>query len=325
MGRWDDTEGWRDDAGLGDVAPNPDYATAVPHTRRPGRAGQFTPRWTNEGVPEPAAPPPTTGTPPQRVRTVVPINPFWTNMPVPFTGVANQQVTAFSKPIDFDAVFNGAWTDLVSARVLFSQTRTRRDWSIEHTPLLSQAGASDKVQPIRWWKQPTFIGAQSVMKGDFLNIGAEGAGRVVFMTHAYQSPDQQIRVIVKESMSYWLNIDLGAAALIGFTAPIDDALLVWGASTNVANDLLIQLTDERSNYAWSSDQVPARAFAGVDSEVQPIVMYPRPYYLPPRARFRANYSAAVAGNYFTFVCERLLRHEIEKGGAPRRGAQEAKK
>lgn len=285
-----------DDFNLGDIVPNPLYGSDRPFS---GGAQMGAPM-----ASPPAGQP--AGQSQPRLRVVKPALPFWVNMAVPFTSVASENVTAFSKPVDFDLFVLGAWTQLLLAKVQFSLTAGGKDMSIEKVPVLSLAGASTKTNPISRWKPPAFLPAQSTVRGDFINDSAapEATGRVVFLGYRRGS-EQPIQV--PQSTRYTAFIDISAAALTAATSPIDDPLLIWGAITNAGVAILGQFTDERSNYSWSSVQLPIRAFAGVQTEVSQIAYYPRPYFLPARARIRCDYSAAVAGNYVAFICERLTQ------------------
>jgi len=315
MSRWDD-EGWRDDAGMGDIAPTLEYYEG-PHSREAGFSSRFAaPQGGPAGVKtrqktSEIHQPHFGGIGPYRKpRVQVCGLPFWIPLNPGFTNTANENTTAYSRPVDFDTFIHGSWASFSSALVQLAVKGVSQDWSSEQVPILSVAGNSDKVQPTRWLKYPTFLRAQDTIQANFTAIGAlTSAQRWAFMTYAYQSKKHARRLWIEDSMNYWLFLDLSNAALQDFTAPISDPLLIWGISTNVAfgSGITVQFTDERSNFAWSAQQLNTAVFGGIEAQVQPIVYLPKPYYLAPRARIRADFSAASANNRFSLICERILR------------------
>lgn len=238
-------------------------------------------------------------------RTVKHSEIFWLNMDVNFAApaVANELRTAYSDPEGFSVIVRGAWSNLATARVRFIEDGSRRECSVEQNPILGQAGNSDKTLPIYWWEQPVVLPAQALLRGDFINTGSETGGRVNFMGEII-GRDRDIRV----SRSYWfrLLVDLGNASLIGRTTQLDSDVLIWGASTNAAVTILGRIIDNATNYAWMSEQIPVRAFAGLSTAVQPVIRYHRPYLLRALSQLRVEFSSAVTGNYIEFICERLI-------------------
>jgi hypothetical protein len=82
--------------------------------------------------------------------------------------------------------------------------------------------------------------------------------------------------------------------------------LIWGATTNAAVAIIGRIFNETTNFAWSSQQIPLRAMAGVDGQVQPISRFHRPYLLPANVKLRCEINTAVNGNYIAFYAERIL-------------------
>lgn len=248
----------------------------------------------------------------QRPRQVESAQLFWVNMSVPFASVAGEQKQGFSKVEDYDLFVRGAWSNLAQARVRFVSEESGLNWATIPGLLLSQVGNSDKVQPIAYWHTPVLLRAKNQIRGDFVNDGGEAAGRVVLFTDVVGSAMQ---IGIRRSQIFSLTLDLGLDAAVALnstsTSTIDEPLLIWGATTNATNDLLVQLSDERTNYAWSSEQLPVGAFAGLIGEVQPRLYYRKPYFLPGRVKLRVSYNNAgmETGKFITFFCERLFEYQ----------------
>jgi hypothetical protein len=249
----------------------------------------------------------------QQKRTVTHSQIFWFKMSVGFNSVVGENVTAFTEPEGFDAICRGAWTDLQGARILLSQTDS--DWQFSSTPisLRSIFGNSNEVLPLKWWGSPVYLNARSTLKGDWINTAAEAAGTVCIysektpmldMRGTELSPGDK-QIIVSNSQMYQLRLDLSKTE--STTDPVNNDLLIWGASTNIETSATIgRIFNETTNYAWSSQQIPIRAMAGVDGQVQPIMRYHKPYLLPANVKLRGEINAAVPGGYMQFICERLL-------------------
>jgi hypothetical protein len=229
-------------------------------------------------------------------------------MVVGFTGVASQLVTSATEPEGFDCLVSGAWTDETNARVRITETESDRGWSTPQIPVRGIMGNSTEAQPLLHIAPPILLEARNTLKGDWINSAAEPAGTACFYTrkvgldpsgHPY---DGAIRV--SRSQAFWLLCDL--SSVVSSTDPVNSDVLIWGAITNVGNAIEGRITNESSNYSWSSLNIPLRAMAGVDGQVQPIMRYHQPYLLPNNVKLRADINTAVSGNYIAFLCERIL-------------------
>ncbi len=236
-----------------------------------------------------------------RPRTVVHSQVFWLNMTVPFTSVVNETPTAFTEPEGFDSIIRASWTDLRFARVRFTESRTDRAWSVPLVRIRSIAGASDQVQPLVSLPDPVYLEQRGQIKGEWLNTGAEAAGRVCWYSELAGMDGQ---VAIKAAMGYWLECDL--SAVNSTTNAINEDLLIWGATTNVPVTILGRIFNETTNFAWSAQQIPIRAMAGVDGQVQPIMRFHKPYLLPANVKLRVETNTAVPGGYIDFWTERIL-------------------
>lgn len=242
----------------------------------------------------------------QQRRTVTHSQIFWLNMSISFTSVANELQSALTNGEGFDCIVRAVWTDLTQARVRFKETQTDREWSSPQIPIRAIAGTSMEAQPLMPLPQPVFLEARAQIQGAWINSGTEPAGRVDFYAEIVgnerHAGDGQM--LVTKSQAFWLLCDLSQVTSV--TAPVNSDTLIWGATTNVSNAILGRITNETTNFSWSSQQIPIRAMAGVDGQVQPVVRYHRPYLLPANVQMRADINTAITGNYIAFLCERIL-------------------
>lgn len=242
----------------------------------------------------------------QERRTVTHSQIFWLNMNVPFTSVASELQSGLTQGEGFDCLVRAAWTDLTGARVRFKETQTDREWSSPQIPIRSIAGNSTEVTPLLPLPQPVFLEARAQIQGAWINSATEAAGRVCFYAEIVEN-ERHVgdgKILITKSQAFWLLCDLSQVTSV--TAPVNSDVLIWGATTNAANVILGRITNETTNYSWSSQQIPMRAMAGVDGQVQPIMRYHRPYLLPANVQLRADVNTAVTGNYIAFLCERAL-------------------
>jgi len=115
--------------------------------------------------------------------------------------------------------------------------------------------------------------------------------------------DSSIRV--NRSIMFYLFLDLSKTT--DTTLAINNDCLIWGATTNIETSAIVgRLTNETTNYSWSSQSIPIQAMAGQDGQPQPILRYAHPYLLPANVSLRSNLDAAAAtGSYIAFECERI--------------------
>lgn len=235
---------------------------------------------------------------------------FFLNMDVPFTGTAGQNISAGTFLEQFPMEVRGAWTNLTSARVLFTEQKSGEKVSPEPVPILSLVGASDKTHPMYYWHEPLLLPANAQLRGSFINDGGEQSGRVVFFC---SRPDLLINVPVILSKEYRVVLDLGldsadtTTLMNAQTQQVDYDLLIYGASSTVSG-VDIQFLDTRQNIQWSAERLPIGAFAGIQSEVSPVMRYAKPYYLPRNSTIKANFvnSGAESDGFVTFVCQRIV-------------------
>src|SRR5215216_575152 len=245
------------------------------------------------------------------VKEVRACQPYWLNLSVPFTSQAGETKAGSTNTENFDVSIRGAWTDLEDIRARLYTTGTSLPWSTSPVPLLSIAGRTDLAHPMQYFRKPFTVGAQSAIRGDFINDGGEAAGRVVFLG---ERTEKDIEVEFKTSRAYWLLLDLGltgGATTTGqpVTNSIEYPLLVYGMLSTSAS-MSVRFFDTSENYAFSADKLPIGAFAGIraSGNVQPIVYFPKPYFLPSRATIRAEWTntGSESGKYVAFICERIL-------------------
>ena len=241
---------------------------------------------------------------------------FWLNMSVPFTGAQGEQAPGNTQPQNFPLLIRGAWTTFVGARVTFKKGSTGDTLSDESTKLRTFAGNSELVHPMRYWTKPYFLQPNTFFQGFFINDQGEDAGRVVFHTERI---DKEEVVSVEDSDEFRLSISLGydgnnTPQPTQKTSPVGFPVLIWGISATVQN-ATVRFIDTQTNSAWSEDFLPMAAFAGFDSEgaggeVEPVMMFPTPYYLAPNTAIKVETATnpdLAEGGFVTFICERILR------------------
>lgn len=238
---------------------------------------------------------------------------FWfLQQEVPFTAASGETVQTGTFEQSFPMEIWQGWTDLASARVQFTQSNTGDFLSQFQVTLLDFAGNSDKVFPHLLWRKPLMLPARSQLRGNFINDGGEEAGNVVFWC---RRPDVTFDIeIVGETREFRLLLDLGLdpAEATGHveTQSIEFDMLIWGMTTTVSasGGFTANFKDTSQNVQWAANELPIGAFAGFQSEIQPIVWYPIPWYLPRNSRIRCDFSnvGAETGQFITLLCERLL-------------------
>lgn len=235
---------------------------------------------------------------------------FFLQMDVGFTGSTGQNISAGTFLEQFPMEVRGAWSNLTSARVLFTEQKSGEKLSPEAVPILSLVGASSKTHPMYYWKEPLLLPPNAQLRGMFINDGGEQAGQVVFFC---SRPDLMINVPVIATKEYRIVLDLGldsddtTTVLTAQTQQVDYDLLIYGASSTVSG-IDIQFLDTRQNIQWSSERLPVGAFAGIQTQVSPIMRYAKPYYLPRNSTIKATFVNAGAedNGFVTFYCERIL-------------------
>lgn len=252
----------------------------------------------------------------QRERDITHSQLFFYLMTVPFSspGVVGEQIPAYSKDVGFDSLILGAWTDLTAAQVQLLSASSGWEYSSELIPCRAMFGNSTEVNPILWWEDPVFLSAHSTFKTNWKNVGGESgtfnaifyAKKVDMFDHAGNLigvGDQDVHVKLTQPFRLFMDLSVPKPA----TLPINQDILIYGATCNLeTSTFLIRVINESNSWAWSADQIPIRAIAGVDGAVQPILRYDRPYFLPANVRLRADTSAQVTGAYITFLCRRIL-------------------
>lgn len=231
---------------------------------------------------------------------------FWLKMTVPFTSVAAELISAYTNAEGFDCIVRGGWTDSTDSGVTMIESRSKREWSSVFVPVRTIFGNSNEVAPMLYWGTPVLLENQDQLRGDFVNSNSEPARTACFYAEIIGN-DRHMGdglIAVKRSQSFWLNLDLSKTTAT--TSPTNTDVLIWGAITNAPVTTIGQIFNESTNFAWSSQQIPIRAMAGVAGQVQKIMRYRRPYLLPANVKMRASINTAVAGQYMTFICEKIL-------------------
>jgi len=250
----------------------------------------------------------------QKPRAVTHSKIFWLTMAVPFNSVANEVQTAATEAEGFDMLVKAGWTDLTQAAARIYEGESDRHWAFtaDFIPVRAMLGNSSEVHPLMPFPQPTLLQSRAQIYGDWNNVGAEPAGTATF--HGIKVGEDANgnpydgRIMVTESMSFWLKLDLGTAGGQPSTAQINNDVLIWGATTNIetSTQTLIQIFDDTSGYPWSNGQIAVQSFAGVDGQPQPLMRYTAPYLVPNNVKIRGNVSTPITGGYIAFYCEKIL-------------------
>lgn len=276
-----------------------------PRSQQPGYGGFYRP-----GFPNVTRPPVTTPGGPRTLRGTQ----FWfLQQQIAFTSTAGQTVVSGTLEQSFPMEIWQGWTDLTGARVQYTQSNTGDFLSQFPTTLLDYAGNSTKVFPHVLWRKPLLLPARSQLRGTFINDAAEAAGNVVFWS---RRPDVTFDIdILGETREFRLLLDLGLDGVASSTGhqetqSIEFDLLIWGMTTTVSKTggFTANFKDTSQNVQWAADQLPIGAFSGFQSEIQPIVWYPIPWYLPRNSVIRCDFTnvGAETGQFITLICERLL-------------------
>jgi hypothetical protein len=234
---------------------------------------------------------------------------FWLEMTVPFTSTAGEQKLGITLPQQFPLLIRGAWSNLTSCRVQFLQSAAGVPLSTVEVPILGLAGNSNLVHPMYYWRRPFFLNGNNQLRGTFINDGSEAAGKVEFLC---ERTDLDINVPVIETQEYRLLLDLGLSGGAtgrnrAETQAIEYDILIYGA-LSTSTGMLVKFTDARQNIAWSRDQIPIGALAGIVGNPEPVIRYATPYYLPRNSTIIADWlnSGAETGKYVEFICERVI-------------------
>jgi hypothetical protein len=182
--------------------------------------------------------------------------------------------------------------------------------STKEVPIQSIAGRSALVRPMLYWRKPYLLDANTTLKGEFINDNSEAAGRLVYLC---ERPNLYKEIEVRETVGYELLIDLGLTGGATQTGSAKSQqvgydLLIYGAYST-STGMTVRFSDTSRNQAWSAQQLPIGAFAGIHGQIQPIMPYPTPYFLPRNSSILAEWTNAGAesGEFVTFICERIIR------------------
>lgn len=236
---------------------------------------------------------------------------FWLPMPVDFsTGpvIANEVIAGYTKEQDFDLILRGAWSDLTAAFVQFKTLGPDQTWSHPlRVNIQTWTGDTAKVWPMRYWRRPQLLRALEVINGDFQNVGSEEPGDVIFHGEVFGA---DLDYNVTRSMAFSLFCDLGGTVQPTTTAiPYD--FLVQGAITNVEDtSILAKIIDDRNGWPWSNEQIPLTAMAGLETAIQPVMWFGKPYLLRANNKLRVDITTQTDGNYIEFIGEMVLRGNL---------------
>jgi hypothetical protein len=238
---------------------------------------------------------------------------FWLNMSVGFTSTSGEQKQGVTLVEQFPLLIRGAWSGLTGPLVQFVSGATGVPLSTLPVQGRTYWGNTVLAHPLNIWRKPYLLPGNTSLRCQFTNTGAEAAGNVNFMC---ERPDQYSSVQVHETQYYILHLDLGltgGATQTGnaSTQQIEYDLLIYGA-LSTSTGMTCTFLDTMLNQRWSAQNLDIGSFAGVSSgstNVQPIMYYPTPYFLPRQDSIRVDWvnAGAESGKFVEFICERIMR------------------
>jgi hypothetical protein len=257
------------------------------------------------------------------VRDAIRTRNYWIPIAAGFTGVAGETSSVYSTAINQAMTIFGATTDLLGARALL--TVIHQQYCATPQPITSLAGQYSVGDAIRWFAHPIDLPIGQQLRVDFVNgTAAETGGRIAFFAQETRTlSEQDVNSKARDAfadidqnlieLDFDLVMDFNPAAAVsgvvqGSTVPFDRALLVYGAS--VESPLLVAgnipmgtIYDDQTRENWSQVNIPMWAVGGISNGYSPILRFPVPIYLPPRARLYGNFSTPTNAGAITFKCK----------------------
>jgi len=241
--------------------------------------------------------------------------PYFLPMSVDFTGVADEPargLTAANQ--NTDAIIYDGITDLKQAQVQFSlqEGRTPTLWSTEKMPILAQLGFVDNERPKEaHWTKPYYLRSNRRLEGNFLNVGAESAGNVVFLCEKADQLDSVINVAPDVGDIAIIGIDSKFTNVAGetpdreYSAPRNWPFLLEGFYSDLQRcDVKVTGVDGKE---WMTEWTPVWALAA--RQESPLRRLRRPYLIQSQqtlgVNFRNNATLAEASGKLWMVGRRL--------------------
>lgn len=258
------------------------------------------------------------------IRYVPVTQPYWLNMPIPFStpGVASENAVAFTDNQNFPLFVRGGWSNMEDTapdvRVRMAVSNTDANWSTNPLLIGAVAGRRELARPLLRYPHGYSLPAQSTLRGDFTNSPTDPQDGTSLLVFWCERPETQAIVPVLEARDYWVDVSLnlsGAATNTGTarSSQIQHPILIKGAITNADPLTTIRIFDTQKNIAWSNTKLPIGAFAGIDdgTDVEQYIMYPKPYLLDANSTLLIEWTngggAEVTGRFLNFIGERILR------------------
>jgi hypothetical protein len=236
---------------------------------------------------------------------------FFLQLSLPFNAVAGEQVTAQSQDIDFPLNVRGATTELSLAnRIQLSDPQKNFQWSSDFVPFASLIGTAARNEIYSWLRRPYFLDRRQPLRAVSINNDAapSAAGNVIFLCEKLDTGQQHI--IPKTSKPYYVQLSwrfTGVAnqVITALSSAVDYDLLILGATYSaVASTNTVRIYDDSSNYIWSVNSLRFEYFFGLQGNNQPVLWYPRPYFLPKNGKIRleeTNVAAVTRTDFVTFI------------------------
>jgi len=226
-----------------------------------------------------------------------------------FTSTTGEQTFNQSQTVDFPVNVRGATTNLsLNNRVEINEP-SKFQFSFAYMPFGSIVYRTNNVQQYNWWIKPYPLAARQPLQAQFINDNGDPDG--FLMMFCEKADTYQPITITQGAKPYWLTIDwkytgAGQTVVTATNQQIGMDLLILGAtySGNLSANTF-QVTDLTLNYQWSNNFFLPEFFFGIEGQINPVLKYPSPYFLPANGKLQIqtnNISGLTATEHISFYC-----------------------
>jgi hypothetical protein len=225
-----------------------------------------------------------------------------------FTGNTGEVKTNQSQTVEFPVNVRGATTELNLFNQIQMQEPSRYNFSFTNMPFLSIAQQTGNVLQYNWWKRAYSLTTRQPILATMVNINGDPDGNLIFFGE--KADTYGTMTVPANSKIYFLEISWkfsGTTGIITATnQAIDIDLMIFGASySGGLSNNTVQITDMSANYQWSLNYLRMQYFFGMFGQINPILWYPTPYFLPRNQKIQiqaSNVDALTQTVYLTFYC-----------------------
>src|SRR5262249_17068944 len=189
------------------------------------------------------------------------------------------------------------------------QEPSRYVFSFTYVPFQSLVYRTTNVQQYNWWAMPYFLQARQPLFAQFINDNGDPDGNIMF--YCEKADTYRQHTLTRTSKPFELLISWKyTGTLYGIITeanqPNDSDLLIFGWTFNgTIKSNAVQFTDLSANYNWSSTLFLWQYFTGLQAQINPILRFPRPIYLPRNCKIQIstqNKASINATQFLTFYC-----------------------